>query len=600
MSPVVTNISAYKFAPLDDLKTRRAGLIARCRELGLRGTILLSTEGINLFVAGARESVDALVDHLRAIPGFADLAPKYSASERQPFNRMLVRIKKEIIAFGVEGIDPGRRATPKLSARALKRWLDEGKPVTLLDTRNDYEVRLGTFKGARAAGIGHFREFPDAARALPAELKEQPIVMFCTGGIRCEKAGPFMEREGFKHVFQLEGGILKYFEEVGGDHYEGECFVFDQRVGVDPALRETAAAVCFNCMAPLNTEEQAHPHYQPPRACPHCHRASEEERADNIRRRHEALRRAATPLPGSIPYDNRRPLLIPPALDGASLIDALCRMFPHHARERWLEICAAGRLLGPSDKPRAADQIVRAGEWHTHAQPATIEPDVDAGIRILHEDDAIIVLRKPAPLPMHASGRFNRNTLEHLLAAAYAPHRPRAAHRLDANTTGLVVCARTRQVAGRLQPQFARGEVEKTYLARAQGHPADDLFECAAPIGAATSEAGARVIDTESGLAATTAFVVAARLADGTSLLEAHPKTGRTNQIRAHLWHLGLPICGDPTYLPGGRLGATQTLRLEDPPLCLHACRLTFTHPDSGQRVTFEDDPPEWWKSGAR
>ncbi|MCX6951128.1 MAG: rhodanese-like domain-containing protein [Verrucomicrobia bacterium] len=183
---------------------------------------------------------------------------------------MLVKIKKEIIAFGIDGIDPARRPTAKLPARTLKQWLDEGRPVTLLDTRNDYEVRMGTFRGALPARIDHFREFPDAVARLPEELKERPVVMFCTGGIRCEKAGPFMERAGFKHVHQLDGGILKYFEECGGAHYDGECFVFDRRVGVDPSLRETRSVICFNCQMPLTVAEQSDPRYVPDLSCPHC------------------------------------------------------------------------------------------------------------------------------------------------------------------------------------------------------------------------------------------------------------------------------------------------------------------------------------------
>jgi UPF0176 protein len=183
---------------------------------------------------------------------------------------MLVKIKKEIIAFGVEGIDPARQPAPKLPARNLKQWLDEGRPVTLLDTRNDYEVRLGTFRGAVSPGIDHFRDFPAAVAKLPVELKAQPIVMFCTGGIRCEKAGPFMQREGFTNVHQLDGGILKYFEECGGAHYDGECFVFDRRVGVDPALQETASVLCYNCQMPLTLADQQHPAYVPDKSCPHC------------------------------------------------------------------------------------------------------------------------------------------------------------------------------------------------------------------------------------------------------------------------------------------------------------------------------------------
>ncbi|MSU22749.1 MAG: sulfurtransferase [Opitutus sp.] len=268
--PAFINLSGYKFTPLDDLPALRERLRLIAHAGKLRGTILLSPEGINLFVAGTRANVDLLLTELRTLPGLENLTPKESESAEPPFNRMLVKIKKEIIAFGVEGIDPARRPTAKLSAGALKQWLDKGRPVTLLDTRNDYEVRMGTFRGALRAGIDHFREFPAAVGRLPAAMKTQPIVMFCTGGIRCEKAGPFMEREGFQNVHQLDGGILKYFEECGGAHYEGECFVFDRRVGVDPALRETDSKLCFNCQTPLTTAEQRDPHYVPDKSCPHC------------------------------------------------------------------------------------------------------------------------------------------------------------------------------------------------------------------------------------------------------------------------------------------------------------------------------------------
>lgn len=267
----VLNLSGYKFAPLTDLVPLRDRLRILTANLGLRGTILLSPEGINLFVAGSRKSTDTLLSALRETPGLEDLAPKESVSDDQPFNRMLVKIKKEIIAFGIDGIDPARRPTAKLPARTLKQWLDEGRPITLIDTRNDYEIRMGTFNGAIPAGIDHFREFPDAVARLPATLKDQPIVMFCTGGIRCEKAGPFMERAGFSQVHQLEGGILKYFEECGGAHYSGECFVFDRRVGVDANLRETNSVLCYNCQLPLTEAEQRHPHYTPDVCCPHCH-----------------------------------------------------------------------------------------------------------------------------------------------------------------------------------------------------------------------------------------------------------------------------------------------------------------------------------------
>lgn len=237
----VLNLSAYKFVPLDRLPERRDALREVCGRQRLKGTILLAEEGINLFVAGERAATDALFALLRSWPGLADLTPKESLSETQPFGRMLVKIKREIIAFGVEGIDPARAPAPRLAARTLKQWLDEGRAITLLDTRNNYEVRAGTFRGAVPVDIEHFRDFPAALRALPEALKSQPVVTFCTGGIRCEKAAPLLQREGFSEVYQLEGGILKYFEECGGAHYEGTCFVFDEREGVDSALQAKAA-----------------------------------------------------------------------------------------------------------------------------------------------------------------------------------------------------------------------------------------------------------------------------------------------------------------------------------------------------------------------
>ena len=167
----VTNIAAYQFASLAGLKEWRGELLDLCRSEGLKGTILLSTEGVNLFMAGTATGVETLLADLRRRPGLETLTAKYSESAHQPFTRLLVRIKKEIIAFGVPGIDPARRTSPKLSAKELKQWLDEGRPVTLLDTRNDYEVKLGTFRGARTLGLDHFRNLPAAVEALPPELK---------------------------------------------------------------------------------------------------------------------------------------------------------------------------------------------------------------------------------------------------------------------------------------------------------------------------------------------------------------------------------------------------------------------------------------------
>lgn len=592
--PSVVNVAAYQFVQLSDLKTLRSRLRALCNDRKLRGTILLSTEGINLFVAGERSSTDLLLAELRSIPGLENLAVKISVSDRPPFNRMLVRIKREIIAFGVPGIDPARRPAPKLSPSELKQWLDEGRPITLLDTRNDYEVKLGTFRNALPIGIRHFRQFPQAADRLPAELKQQPIVMFCTGGIRCEKAGPYLEQQGFEQVFQLEGGILKYFEDCGNAHYQGECFVFDQRVGLDAGLDETPSEQCYACLTPLTAAEQQDPRFVKGASCPYCFLTSEEQRARALAARQQSLAMATQPLPGSEPYDNYRPIDIPASADGRPLLDFLTDTFHHVAQEHWLELFAAGLLLNNDRRRVEADYVVHAGERYLRWEPRTREPDVNVDIRIVHEDEAVIVLNKPAPLPVHPSGQFNRNTLAHILSLVYEPQRPRAAHRLDANTAGLIVFSRTRHMAGLLQPQFARGEVEKVYLARIQGHPPEDRFRCTAPISSDAGEVGSRVIDEQDGLPAVTNFTVLRRLGDGTAVVEARPLTGRTNQIRVHLWQLGWPIYGDQLYLQAQRLGVKQTVAINDPPLCLFAKQIAFTHPLSGKRRTFTAPSPPW------
>lgn len=590
-----TNISSYLFAPLSDLKSLREQLKQRCKELNLKGTILLSPEGINLFIAGFPEDVELLVQDIRQVPGLENLAPKHSPSDEQPFRRMLVRLKKEIIAFGVEGINPGLRTSPKLKAAELKQWLDEGRPVTLLDTRNDYEVKLGTFKNAQILDLQTFRRFPDAVRdQVDPALKKQPVVMFCTGGIRCEKAGPFMEQEGFEQIYQLDGGILKYFEEVGSDHYEGSCFVFDQRVGVDPALQETEEELCFNCQTPLTEDEAQDSRYVRNVSCPYCFKTTEEQAAEKLAESQARLNAVCTPLPGSAPYHNLRPLNVPAEYDGKTLLDALCGIFPHIGREEWLKICEQGSFVTDDGQAVPANQPVRGGERYCRLQLANVEPEVNANIQLVFEDEALIVLEKPAPLPMHAGGRFNRNSLQYLLNQAFDPILPRPMHRLDANTTGLVLYTKTRHFAKLLQPQFTRGQVSKTYLAKVQGHPEQDLFECRLPIPDEAGPMGTRRVDEENGQEAHTKFEVIQRNEDGTALLLATPVTGRTNQIRVHLWQLGFPIVGDQAYLPNGKLGDTQTLPIHAPALCLHAWKLGFKHPLTQSTLSFETERPAW------
>lgn len=586
----VANVAAYKFTDLGQLSDRRKHLRKFCKELKLKGTILLSPEGINLFVAGARPAVNQLIDELRREPQLSDLETKLSYSDHVPFRRMLVKIKPEIITLREEGIRPVERTVPKLSARQLKTWLDAGKPVTLLDVRNDYEVKLGAFENALPIGISNFRQFPEKIRELPEELRHQPIVMYCTGGIRCEKAGPVMEEQGFEKVFQLNGGILKYFEECGGEHFGGECFVFDQRVAVDHDLKETDATMCYVCQATLTPEEQQNPEYVIGQSCPHCYRSPSQSMQDSIDRRHKKLHNLISPLPGCIPYDNRRPMHVTRTFDGRTLWEMLTQMHPHVAVEDWQAAIQRGHIQRDHQSLQASD-VLRAGERIEHLIPATVEPMVNADIQILYEDPMIVVVRKPAPLPMHPSGRFNRNTLIEILNQTFAPERLRVAHRLDANTTGIVILSRTRQIAGILQPQFERGEVEKTYLAKVVGHPKEDRFACDAPIGPTALGAGRREI-AEDGLSSLTEFEVVKRYEDKTTLLKVWPRTGRTNQIRIHLAHLGLPICGDPTYgLPASE-SPHQTLSVDSPPLCLHAWRIRFRHPADGKPIHFEAASP--------
>jgi RluA family pseudouridine synthase len=590
-SPIV-NVAAYKFVTLDGLRQRRTELRRICKRLGLRGTILLSDEGINLFVAGTRGAVDALLRFLRADPLLANLDIKESFSDHQPFNRMLVKVKTEIIAFGVNEVKPAEYTSKKLPPERLRQWLDQGKPVTLLDVRNDYEIRLGTFQNAVTLGIDNFRDFPQAARKLPHDTQKHPVVMFCTGGIRCEKAGPYLEQQGFADVYQLEGGILKYFERCGGEHYDGECFVFDQRVALDSTLSETATTQCYNCQSPLTEVEQQSPQYVMHRSCPYCYVDAAEAMAKRLQTRHEALRKSTTPLPGSQPYTNVRPIFVPATADGKTLIEFLGAGFCVVPVEKW-RARVDGGFIFRDGQPLTATSIVSSGERLEHRFPDTVEPDVDVSIEILFEDELFVVVNKPAPLPMHPCGRFNRNSLISILNQVYYPQRLRPGHRLDANTSGVVILSRTRAVAQRVQPQFATGGVQKKYIARVRGTSEHGEFTCNAPISATAVESGARTT-TQDGLASRTDFKVLKRLADGTTLLEVTPHTGRTNQIRLHLWHLNMPIVGDQTYLPDRQLGAHTAITTDCAPMCLHSQSIRFLHPESSEQISFEAPLPDW------
>ncbi len=243
----ILNISCYKFVALPDAPDLQQPCFNQALAHQLKGTILIAEEGINFFLAGNADDVRAFVNWLRTDARFADLAPKESWSETQPFRKMLVKVKNEIIRMNHPSIRPAEGRAPAVTPATAKRWLDqghddEGRPVVTLDTRNQFEVDAGTFKNTLHWGITKFTEFPDAVQAHLDALQDKTVISFCTGGIRCEKAAIFMRNAGLPHVYQLEGGILKYFEEVGNDHYDGGCFVFDERRAVGADLRATGLA----------------------------------------------------------------------------------------------------------------------------------------------------------------------------------------------------------------------------------------------------------------------------------------------------------------------------------------------------------------------
>ena len=313
---------------------------------------------------------------------------------------------------------------------------------------------------------------------------------------------------------------------------------------------------------------------------------------DILQSRNECIRRSLDRLPGSVPYDNIRPINVPARFDGRTLLECVEGMHPHVSPAQWQCWFQQGHILH-GDEPMPASQIVRGGQQYQHLFPNTVEPDVDAGIEILWEDEALIAVHKPAPLPVHPCGRFNLNTLTSLLSHVYQPTDLRVIHRLDANTTGLMLLARSVDAATNLRKQFQQNTIRKTYLVRCSGHPPNDRFGCNDPIARHRSQAGAREIDPD-GYSAETEFHVMRRSGDGSALLEARPLTGRTNQIRIHLWALRMPVLGDPAYLKDGQRAASQTLEVDQPPMCLHASKLSIVHPSSGEPMELTAPNPTW------
>ncbi|RZJ99595.1 MAG: rhodanese-related sulfurtransferase [Novosphingobium sp.] len=274
----------YKFARLDDCEAVQRDLAQLCCAQGVKGTLILAQEGINGTIAGSDEAIARVVAHCRGLPGFAELEVKYSRAEALPFHRMKVRVKREIVTMGEPAIDPLTGAGHYVSPQDWNELISD--PATIvIDTRNDYEVAIGTFAGAINPQTATFRDFPTWFRAERERLLGQgtppKVAMFCTGGIRCEKSTAFLKAEGLDEVYHLHGGILKYLESVPAEQslWDGECFVFDQRVAVTHGLAPGTHDLCHACRRPVSAAEREDPLYEPGVSCPACHA----ERSDDQR-----------------------------------------------------------------------------------------------------------------------------------------------------------------------------------------------------------------------------------------------------------------------------------------------------------------------------
>ncbi len=280
----------YQFSSLPDFSAHQAPLLRLAEDAGVRGTILLAPEGVNGTIAGPRESVDAVLDHIRTLPGCAGMEWKESLAEENPFLRMKVRLKKEIVTLGVEGV------APELSHERYVESHDWNKVIAdpdtiIIDTRNDYEVGIGTFENAINPQTTSFREFPEWFHKFRAENEFKKVAMFCTGGIRCEKSVAFLRSEGVEDVVHLKGGILKYLETVPKEEslWRGECFVFDNRVSVGHDLSPGSYDLCHACRRPITDDDKASPHYVKGVACPYCYAEHSEEKKRNFAERQKQV-----------------------------------------------------------------------------------------------------------------------------------------------------------------------------------------------------------------------------------------------------------------------------------------------------------------------
>ena len=261
----------YHFCHLDALEERQKHISQKAVELQIKGTLLIAEEGINGTIAGEDAAVEKLLEYIRTIPGLTNLEAKLSTASQMPFYRLKVKIKKEIVTMGKPGIDPLKKVGTYVSPEAWNELLEDPEVITI-DTRNDYEVKIGTFKGAVDPDIKTFCDFPQWADENLDPKENKKVAMFCTGGIRCEKASSYLLEQGFENVFHLKGGILKYLENIPQQEsiWDGECFVFDQRVALKHGLQEGQYELCYGCRQPINETHKKHPDFEDGVCCPLC------------------------------------------------------------------------------------------------------------------------------------------------------------------------------------------------------------------------------------------------------------------------------------------------------------------------------------------
>ena len=291
MPPAPIRVAAlYRFARFKDPASMRGPLLDACVANAIKGTLLLAREGINGTIAGTPDAIDAILAHIRALPDCAGLEVKFSTADTPPFHRMKVRIKREIVTMGEPDIDPLKGTGHYVKPADWNALIDDPDTI-VIDTRNDYEVKVGTFAGAIDPQTHSFSEFPDWFRAHRDELSGKRIAMFCTGGIRCEKSTAFLKSEGIEDVHHLEGGILKYLEQVPAaeSRWEGECFVFDQRVAVGHGLEIGTHGLCHACRMPVSSEDRASPFYEEGISCPACHDSRDDAQRAGYAERHRQV-----------------------------------------------------------------------------------------------------------------------------------------------------------------------------------------------------------------------------------------------------------------------------------------------------------------------